>query len=136
MLWIVVTIVCLFLIVAAAHMAFIEVGKEVVVLWTTDTSGDRHFRRLWAVDHDDAVWLHSKGESWHRLFREGRIVELERDGVLEKYEAVAVPGPHPQIDRLLREKYGLADRWVRYLAPDDEDVLVVRLDKIGRDREN
>lgn len=110
-------------------MAFIEVGNEVVVLWTKDAFGDRHFRRLWAVDYDEAVWLHSKGNSWHELFKERRIVELERNGSLETYEAVAVPGAHPEIDRLLREKYGLADRWVRFFAPDDEGVLVVRLDQ-------
>ena len=128
-LWTLTAFLVLLLFTAAAHMAFIEIGKEVVVLWTKDASGDRHFRRLWAVDYDEAVWLHSKGHSWHELFKERRTVELERNGDLETYEAVAVPGPHPEIDRLLREKYGLADRWVRFLAPDDDDVLVVRLDK-------
>lgn len=132
--WIAVIVVLLFT-AAAMHMAFIEIGKEVVVLWTTDSAGDRHFRRLWAVDYDGAVWLHSTGKSWHQLFSRDRIVELDRNGTLEKYHATPKPGPHPEIDRLLREKYGLADRWVRFLAPDDDQVLVVRLDKLKSDAE-
>jgi hypothetical protein len=34
------------------------------------------------------------------------------------------------VDRLLREKYGVADRWVRLLAQDDDETLVVRLDPL------
>ncbi|MCB1686336.1 MAG: hypothetical protein KDI31_17695 [Pseudomonadales bacterium] len=128
----IVVVLGLALVVAMSHLALIEVGREVVVLWTTDTSGDRHFRRLWVVDYEGAVWLHSTGESWHRLFEEHSTVELDRNGTLEKYSAAAIPGPHPQIDRALREKYGLADRWVRFLAPDDENTLAVRLHKIGQ----
>ena len=115
--------------IAAAHMAFIEIGKDVVVLRSTDAAGKSHSRRLWCVDHEGAVWLHSKGKSWHELFAASRSVQLKRNGALLDYIATPVPGPHPEIDRLLRSKYGLADRWVRFLAPDDEDVLVVRLDR-------
>jgi hypothetical protein len=41
-----------------------------------------------------------------------------------------MPGPHPRIDQRLREKYGWADRWVRFVGPDDDHVVVVRLDPI------
>ncbi|MEZ5557740.1 MAG: hypothetical protein R3E86_04245 [Pseudomonadales bacterium] len=115
---------------ALAHLAFIEIGREVVVLVTTDADGKSHARRLWAVDHEGSVWLHSTGESWHQLFREAREVELKRNGRSQRYDARAVPGPHPTIDGLLRAKYGLADRWVRFLAPCDEHTLVVRLSRI------
>ncbi|MCP5180925.1 MAG: hypothetical protein H6993_05355 [Pseudomonadales bacterium] len=123
-------VIALLILVAAGHMAFIEIGREVVVLSTTDTGGERHQRRLWAVDFDGAVWLHSTGTSWHALFAQPVTVGLARNGKVSVYRATPVPGPHPEIDRLLREKYGLADRWVRFLAPDDPDVLVVRLDPV------
>lgn len=113
-----------------AHLALIEVGREVVVLRTVNESGETKSMRLWAVDHDGAVWLHSAGEHWHKMFEGDPIVELERHGVAARYKAVAVPGPHPEIDQALREKYGIADRWVRFISPDDDGVLVVRLEKI------
>ena len=53
---------------------------------------------------------------------------MERGGVTRRYRAHPVPGPHPRVDQLLREKYGWADRWVRLLAPDGEHTLAVRLD--------
>jgi len=115
--------------VVAAHVALIEIGREVVVIHTSDASGNQHSRRLWVVDHDGSAWLHSAGDSWHRLFSKPREIELERSGLVARYHAAPVPGPHPAIDRLLREKYGLADRWVRLLAPCDDSVLVVRLDR-------
>ena len=66
----------------------------------------------------------SFSETWNALG------PVERGGRVRRYRAHAVPGPHPAVDRLLREKYGLADRWVRWLAPDDEDVVAVRLDPL------
>ena len=49
------------------------------------------------------------------------------DGV-HRYRAHPVPGPHPRVHELLRAKYGIADRWVRFIGPDREDTLAVRLD--------
>lgn len=34
------------------------------------------------------------------------------------------------IDALLREKHGVADRWVRFVAPDGEATRAVRLDPL------
>jgi hypothetical protein len=52
---------------------------------------------------------------------------------VRRYRAHAVPGPHPHVDQLLREKYGIADRWVPFLAPDGEHTLAVRLDPLEGD---
>ncbi len=113
-----------------AHLAVIEVGREVVTLRTPFANGDWHSTRLWLVDDGDASWLHSAGEAWQRRFAGDPVVELERDGEIRRYRARAVPGAHPRIDQLLREKYGLADRWVRFLAPCGENTVPVRLDPL------
>ena len=85
---------------------------------------------VWIVDEGASSWLHSAGADWLARFEGDPVVELERAGAVRRYRAHAAPGPHPEVDRLLREKYGLADRWVRTLAPDDEDTVAVRLDPL------
>ena len=111
-------------------LAFIEIGREVVTVRTQRPDGSWQKTRLWVVDDDGAAWLHSAGAAWAKRFEGDPIVELERGGKVAKYRAHPVPGPHPRIDALLREKYGIADRWVRLIAPDTDQVLVVRLDPI------
>jgi hypothetical protein len=124
----VLALVALAALVVIAHLAFIEVGREVVTLRTQRADGTWQSTRLWVVDDDGAAWLHSAGAEWAKRFEGDPIVELERGGRTSKYRAHPVPGPHPRIDALLREKYGIADRWVRFVAPDGDQVLVVRLD--------
>lgn len=111
-----------------AHFALIEVGREVATLRTPRPGGSWQETRLWIVDDGDSAWLHSAGAAWAKRFEGSPIVEVEREGTLRRYRATPVPGPHPAVHRLLREKYGIADRWVRFIGPDDETVLAVRLD--------
>ena len=113
------------------HLALIEVGREVVTLRTPLSGGGWRETRLWIVDDGDAAWLHSAGEEWTSRFAGDPIVEVERRDGTRKYRAHAVPGPHPHVDALLRAKYGLADRWVRLLAPCGSDTVPVRLDPDG-----
>src|SRR3990167_1717698 len=47
-----------------------------------------------------------------------------------RYRARVVPGPHPEIHALLRAKYGIADRWVRFVGADDEFSAPVALEPI------
>lgn len=110
------------------HLALIEIGREVVTLRTPLDNGEWHETRLWVVDYDGAPWVHSGGEAWLARFGGDPVVELQRHGETRRYSAHASVGPHPEIDRLLREKYGIADRWVRFLAPCDEGVVPVRLE--------
>jgi hypothetical protein len=113
-----------------AHLAFIEVGREVVTLRTPLPNGGWRETRLWIVDDAGGSWLHSAGADWSRRFDGDPVVEVERGGETGRYRAHAVPGPHPLVDRLLREKYGLADRWVRFLAPCGDDTVPVRLERL------
>jgi hypothetical protein len=114
----------------AAHLAVIELGREVVTLRTQRPDGSLWKTRLWVVDDGGAAWLHSAGAAWAQRFEGDPVVELERGGEVRSYRAHAVPGPHPRIDELLREKYGFSDRWVRFIAPDGDRVLVVRLEPL------
>ena len=112
----------------AAHFALIEVGREVVTLRTQRPDGSWQATRLWIVDDGRSAWLHSAGPDWRKRFDGDPVVQVERADGVHLYRAHAVPGPHPDVHRLLREKYGIADRWVRFLAPDDDQTLAVRLD--------
>ena len=121
-------LVALAALVVVAHLALIEVGREVATLRTRRPDGTWQSTRLWIVDDGGSAWLHSAGAAWAKRFEGDPIVEVERGGKVAQYRAHPVPGPHPRIDALLREKYGIADRWVRFIAPDSDQVLVVRLD--------
>lgn len=112
------------------HLAFIEIGHDVVTLRTQRPDGTWHETRLWIVDDGSSSWLHSGGADWSKRFEGDPVVELKRQGQVLRYRAHAVPGPHPQVDQLLRSKYGAADRWVRFIGPDSEETVAVRLDPL------
>jgi general stress protein 26 len=105
----------------------IEAGREVVVLHTQDAEGATLKTRLWIVDDGEHAWIHgNKDSAWMRNLEVNPIVEVERGGERQQYRAVPVPGPHQNIHELLREKYGIADWWVRFVS-NDEDAVPVRL---------
>lgn len=114
-----------------AYFALIEIGREVVVLRTSRPDGSWQQTRLWVVDYDGAAWLHSAGRNWLQRFEQNPVVELQRAGETRRYSAQPIPGPHPRIDELLRQKYGIADRLVRFLAPCGEDTVPVRLELLA-----
>jgi hypothetical protein len=113
-----------------AHWALIELGNEVIVLRTRDEDGGWRESRLWIVDEGGVPWLHGGDSRWMRNLEARPDVEVERGGQTYRYRAHAVAGAHPRIDARLREKYGVADRWVRFVAPDGEATRAVRLDPL------
>ena len=113
-----------------AHWALIELGREVIVLRTENPDGGWLETRLWIVDDGDVSWLHGGDSAWMRNLRARPIVEIERNGATHRYRAEAVPGPHPKVHELLRAKYGVADRWVRFVGPDRQSTTVVRLERL------
>jgi hypothetical protein len=114
----------------AAHLALIEVGREVIVLRTENDDGTWRVTRLWIVDHDGAAWLHGADSEWMHNLRARPLVEVERAGETHRYRAMPVPGPHPEIHERLREKYGIADWWVRLMGPDRPSTMPVRLERV------
>jgi hypothetical protein len=113
-----------------AHGALIEIGREVIVLRTQEADGGWLESRLWIVDDGAASWLHGADSRWMRNLEARPIVEIERGGKTNRYRAEPVPGPHPRLHELLRAKYGVADRWVRFIGPDNESTKPVRLDPL------
>ncbi len=113
-----------------AHWALIEVGREVIVLHTENADGSRLESRLWIVDEGGFAWLHGADSQWMRNLKARPAVEVERGGETHRYRAQPIPGPHPAIDAALRAKYGVADRWVRFVRPDDAATMPVRLEPI------
>jgi hypothetical protein len=111
-----------------AHWALIEVGREVIVIRTENLDGGWLETRLWIVDDGGFSWLHGGDSRWMHNLRARPIVEIERGGETNRYRAQPVPGPHPRLHELLRAKYGLADRWVRFVGPDNESTTPVRLE--------
>ena len=111
-----------------AHWALIELGREVITLRTENLDGTWLETRLWIVDDGTSSWLHGGDSSWMRNLGARPIVEIERGGETHRYRAEPVPGPHPRVHELLRAKYGVADRWVRFVGPDNESTMAVRLE--------
>jgi hypothetical protein len=113
-----------------AHWALIEVGREVIVLRTQEADGGWLETRLWIVDDGAVSWLHGGDSRWMHNLKVRPIVEIERGRETRRYSAQTVPGPHPRLHELLRAKYGVADRWVRLIGPDNESTTPVRLDPL------
>ena len=110
------------------HWALIETGNEVIVLRTQEDDGTWRESRLWIVDDAGSAWLHGDRRSrWMRNLEARPTVEIVRAGKTARYRATQEPGPHPRIHERLREKYGLADRWVRFTGPDKPTTAPVRL---------
>ena len=123
-------LVVLLVVGVAAHWALIEHAGEVVVLRTVQPDGSWLETRLWIVDHGRVPFLHGGDSEWMRNLTGRSNVEVERGGVTRRYRAIPVWGRHLRIHELLRAKYGLADRWVRFISPDRATTRVVRLDAL------
>jgi hypothetical protein len=114
-----------------AHWALIEVGREVIVLRTQAEDGSWLESRLWIVDDGADSWLHGADSRWMRNLRARPIVEVERAEETHRYRAHPMPCPGRKIHELLRAKYGVADRWVRFVGPDDRSTTAVRLERLS-----
>ena len=113
-----------------AHWALIEIGREVIVLRTQEPDDGWLDTRLWIVDEGSVSWLHGGDSRWMHNLTARPIVEIERGGETHRYRAQPAPGPHPRLHELLRAKYGVADRWVRFVGPDRDSTTPVRLDPL------
>jgi hypothetical protein len=113
-----------------AHGALIEVGREVIALRTQEPDGGWLETRLWIVDDGAVSWVHGADSRWMANLKARPTVEVVRGGETRRYRATAVPGPHPRVHELLRAKYGVADRWVRFVGADTASTMPVRLELV------
>jgi hypothetical protein len=105
-----------------AHLALIEVGREVVVVHEPTPKGTVYKTRLWIVDDGPYSWIHpgnANARWWVQHTDANPTVEIDRRGETRQYHTLADPAVHAKVHQLLREKYGLADWWVRFLAGTD-----------------
>lgn len=105
-----------------AHLALIEVGREVAVVYEPTPTGGVHKSRLWIVDDGRYSWIHpgnANAQWWVQHMDAHPIVEINRGGQIRQYRARPDPEAHGKVHRLLREKYGVADWWVRFLEGSD-----------------
>ena len=112
---------------ALAHLALIEVGREVVVLHKWTPGGAVHRTRLWIVDDGPCSWLHHghADSPWIGRLESDPIITIERGGQTRRYHAARDPESHERVHQLLREKYGIADWWVRFVTGGTERCRAV-----------
>ena len=128
----------------AAQFALIEIGKEVVVVHEPTPSGAIRRARLWIVDDGGVSWIHpgnANAQWWVQHMDANTIVEVERGGKTGLYRAHADPAADPKVHRLMRQKYGFADWWDRFLTGTDAypglltgkncTTVPIRLEPIG-----
>jgi hypothetical protein len=105
---------------------------EVVVLRALDDQGVVHETRLWVVEADGFQWLRTgnPNSGWLRRVRENPDVEVTRAGETRPFRAVLVTDPvvRDRTNRLILEKYGWAERYLRATMLDPERATSVRLE--------
>ena len=124
-------LVGLFLLLGLAQFAASESG-EVLVLETLDAAGQAHETRIWVVDDAGALWVRGGPDAgWVGRLVANPDVRAERAGAQADYRAVPDrnDAARDRVNALMREKYGLADRFIALMLgdPDREDSLAIRL---------
>jgi len=105
-------------------------GREVVVLKTVDPGGRARETRAWIAEENGELWIEAANpeRGFYRDVIAGSAIEIEWPDGRHSYRAVPAPNPqgHQKIRRLLRAKYGWADRWIGLLA-DTSSSIGIRL---------
>ncbi len=109
---------------AAIHLAMIDVGKDVVILQKKTPDGRTSKTRLWIVDASGHSWLYHgwSDTPWVLHLEAEPVLTISRDGSEHRYLASPDPGADAEVHGLLREKYGLADRLVRFWWGTDQET--------------
>lgn len=105
-----------------AHLALIEVGREVVVVHEPTPKGGTHRARLWIVDDGRYSWIHPGNATaawWIQNMDAHPVIDIERSRQTLRYRAQPDPEAHAKVHQLMREKYDIADWWVRFLVGTD-----------------
>lgn len=123
-------VLALVLFVASILLAS-ELGSELVTLGTVAADGTTSETRLWVVDDGGSAWLRASvpESGWLLRLEANPAVIVERAGTATSFHAVPVsePAVRDRIHRLMREKYGWADRWISIIR-DGSLSVPVRLD--------
>lgn len=106
---------------------------EVVVIESRDAEGQARHTRIWVVDDAGVQWIRGKPESgWVQRVLADFEIRVERGGVEKSYRAVPDRDPQARqrVNALMRDKYGIADRYVAVTLGDSDrsSVLPFRLE--------
>ncbi len=120
-------------VLAAGVYALSEYGGEVVILHTTTDDGKEKATHLWIVDDAGFAWLRAgQPESrWYQRLLARPRVELVRAGETRAYRAnvVSTAAARELINRLIAEKYGVAETIIS-LIHDEDEVTPIRLEPL------
>ncbi|MEN8183833.1 MAG: hypothetical protein ABFS46_14995 [Myxococcota bacterium] len=96
---------------------------EVVVVRVIDEDGTAGETRLWIVDDAGSSWLRagSSQASWLPGVQAGAF-EMDRAGETLRVRVIPEPAAQERIDRLMREKYGWGDAYIRFLVSREASV--------------
>ena len=124
-----VALVLLFAVVMGLQQIASESG-EVVILTTTDASGEPQTTRLWVVERDGQQWLRAgvPQSGWFVRLQADNLIKLERDGITRSYVAVPDLSLQAEINDLMSQKYGWADSYIGFLFGRDASVPVALQD--------
>ena len=109
-------------------------SSGVAVLRTQTADGSWRATRVWYAEQGGTLWIEAATPEREFVRDLGRTPEVEAvvDGKSSRYRAEVVDAPsgHETIRGLLREKYGLRDRWIGLLQ-DTSRSLAVKLHPAG-----
>jgi hypothetical protein len=126
----------LLILVATVAFAFgattwwaLEAGG-VAVVSTSRTEGGSRSTHVWYAEPDGELWLEAgtPENPWFQDAQRNPVLDFAAEGRSGRYTAQPIEDPsgHTRIRSLLREKYGLRDRWVGLLV-DTSGSVAVRL---------
>lgn len=104
-------------------------SKDIAVLYTKDVDYRDRYTTLWVVAESRRLWIRAAkpDRRWLADIRPDRNVRLELNGSRQFYRPVLVRSvrTRERVDRLMRQKYGIADRLRELLL--GRDTVAVQL---------
>jgi hypothetical protein len=89
-----------------------------VVLDKWISEGELRGTRLWIVDDGEVAYFHhgDPDSAWIERLAGDPFLTVERAGTTVRYRATPAPESDERVHELLRAKYGVADRSVRFVS--------------------
>lgn len=103
-------------------------SNGVAIVETEAPDGSIRSTRVWTVDADGEIWLEagSPDHPWYRDLQRVPVLTLALEGRSARYDAHpdTDPSAHRRIRSLIRERYGVRDRWVSLFIDSSRSVAV------------
>jgi len=128
--WVLVGLAALAVAVYASIFPIAEIFTEVVILRTYDSEGSPHETRLTVIDRAGTPWVRGRPyRGWFRRVEANPRGELYRDGRWRPVQAAVSrdPADAAAFDRVMFETYGVAYRYVDFIARLSSTEIPVRL---------